>query len=220
MKSGWRIASVVVAVVSASPIFAPQLLAFPYSKTIGAHEVHSVRPVSAEVTAAIIEGDRKVAASPSGSFRAPDQPIFLTGGGWRWRWLAAANLGAFALTRPVNDAIIVNRTDDSGRRVLNSAKIAGTRPLSGVVAHEMTHGSIDAHFGLLSDNLYPVQIREGYCDYVAGGTSLSDAQAFDLLARGQDHPALVYWQGHKLVTSELSKAGGDIDRLFAKWKGR
>ena len=79
----------------------------------------------------------------------------------------------------------------------------------------MTHGLIRARFGITSDWRYPAWLREGYCDYVAGGGSLTDAEAARLLSTHHDHPALVYWQGRKRIEAELARNGASVDALFA-----
>lgn len=203
--------------VTIGPVYAPQLLAFPHHTTIAGHAVYSEQPLSPKLAAVVAEADRRVAASPSGTWRASNQPIFLTDGGWRWTWLSNAMRGGFAVSRAANDAIVVNRSDADKDMTYNGAPIAGERSLSGVIAHEMTHGSIRARFGLTADLRYPRELREGYCDYVAGESSLSDAQAKALIARGESAPALPYWQGRKKVEAAMAQAGMNVDRLFATW---
>jgi len=211
----WLVLALLVGIVS--PVIAPQLLAFPHREDIGAHRVYSVEPITPAVRAAVIEADRRVAVSPSGTFRDPDQPIFLTGGGWRWTWLAGNAQGGFAVTRAINEAIVFNRTDPVAAMVQNGAAIGGRRSLAGVVSHEMTHGALRAHFGFGADFTYPAELREGYCDYVAVEGSLSDTEALALQRRGQFHPALIYWSGRKRIEAEMARPGASVDRLFAEW---
>jgi len=80
----------------------------------------------------------------------------------------------------------------------------------------MTHGSLRAHFGLATDGRYPTALVEGYCDYVAGGGSLTDAQALNLIAHKQHHPALPYWLGRKQIAADLAKPGITLDSVFAR----
>jgi hypothetical protein len=202
-----------------SPVFAPQLLAFPYSAQVGGHAVYSEVPIAPRLARSIAAANARVAQSAIGRARLADQPIFLTQGGWRWTWLSVPQLGAFAITRPFSETIVVNRSDQRTDTVANRAKIAGQRSLSGVLAHEMTHGLIRARFGTTADWRYPAWVREGYCDYVAGGGSLSDAEAKRLQRIGHDHPALVYWRGRKQVENELARNGGSVDALFAAHRG-
>jgi hypothetical protein len=204
-----------MAVLAAMPLFAPSLLAFPYRGQVGLHRVYAMQEISPDLVRSLHEADKRVARSPGRGFRAPDQPIYLTDGGWRWKWLSLPSGGAFALTRPVTDAIVINRSSDG--KVYNGRTLGGVRGLAGVVAHEMTHGSIRAHFGFFADPLYPAMLREGYCDFVAGESTLSDAEARKLLAGGASHPGLLYWQGRKRVEEAMAKPGADLDSVFRNW---
>jgi hypothetical protein len=197
-----------------SPLFAPQLLAFPFVANVGQHRVYSEVPPQSDVLRDVAAADSLAGQSPLSEARA-DQRIFLTNGGWRWTWLAAIQRGSFAISRPVTEPIVINQV--RGSFVVNGAKIAGRRSLSGTIAHEITHGLIRAHYGVMADRLYPSWLIEGYCDYVAGGGSLSDAEARALIAAKQNHPALVYWTGRKRVEAELARNGGSVDALFARF---
>ena len=207
---------VTAALLLFSPLEAPQLLAFPYVEQIGAHRVYSEVPIARRIGAIIAAGDALAARSAIASNSA-HQPIFLTKGGWRWTWLALTSRGAFALSRPGSEVIVVNRSEPSSDTVFTDREVGGKRALSATIAHEMTHGAIRKRFGVTADWRYPAWLREGYCDYVAGGGSLSDAEARQLVASGSSHPALVYWQGRKRVEAELQRNGGSVDALFAKF---
>jgi hypothetical protein len=50
---------------------------------------------------------------------------------------------------------------------------------------------------------------------VAGGGSLTDAEAANLIAAKEYPPALAYWRGRKTVEAELRRNGGSVDALFA-----
>ena len=198
------------------PLEAPQLLAFPYSRQIGPHRVYSEAPIATRLAAIIAEGDALAARSPIAD-RDAHQPIFLTSGRWRWAWLALTSSDAFALSRPGSEAIVVNRSEPDADVVTTARAVGGKRALSATIAHEMTHGAIRKHFGILADWRYPAWLREGYCDYVAHGGSLSDVEAQRLIAGGNDHPALVYWRGRKRVEAELDGTGLSVDALFARF---
>ena len=209
---------VLLIAAAVSPAFVPQLLAFPYSAEIEGHRVYSETPIPPRLGALIVEANRRAATSPIAQ-AARHQPIFLTQGGWRWTWLTAQTRGSFAITRPISEAIVVNRSDPSRDLVMTRRDVAPETSLTRVLAHEMTHGAIRAHFGITADWKYPRWVREGYCDYVGGGTSLTDAEAARLMAKHEQHPALVYWQGEKRVAAELRRNGGSVDALFAGSRG-
>ncbi|HYI42754.1 MAG TPA: hypothetical protein VD768_03935 [Sphingomicrobium sp.] len=206
-----------VLLIAVSPLAAPKLLAFPYAETIGAHAVYSEKPIGADLKDIVTSADRLVALSAIGSARPANQPIYLTDGGWRWIWLSGLGNKAFAVSRPVVETIVVNRSDAKRDLVSNGRPIAGNRGLHGTIAHEMTHGSIRAHFGILADLRYPAALREGYADFVAGGGSLTDAEAQALERTGRAVPALDYWRGRKQVEAALAKNGGSVDALFRDW---
>ena len=196
-----------------SPVAAPQLLAFPYSSQIAAHRVYSEAPIAPNLEAIVGNADQLAARSPIAMSKL-DQPIFLTDGGWRWTMAAFASRSAFAISRAPFEAIVVNRSDQAADKTFRPAKVGGTRSLTGTLAHEMTHGAIRSHFGPLADWRYPAWLREGYCDYVAGGGSVTDADAARLLRSDPSHAALVYWRGRKQVEAELRRNGGSVDALF------
>ena len=212
----WRRQALYAALILAflSPIAAPQLLAFPYSAQIGRHRVYSEAPLDSNLARVVARADALAARSRI-SDPEPHQPIFLTSGGSRWLWLSLGSSGAFALSRPLVETIVVKRSDQAADRVMNGRAIGGQRSLSGTIAHEMTHGAIRWHFGTSADGRYPAWLREGYCDYVAGGGSLSDAQATQLSRTEPQAPALAYWRGRKRVEAELRRNGGSVDALFA-----
>lgn len=203
------------AFAAAAPVMAPQLLAFPYRTQVGATTVWSVTPLPEPQTRQVVDrANALVAASPIA--RMPERRrVFLTDGGWRWHWLALGASGGFALTRAASEAVIVNRNDLGTDRVWNSQAVGGERTLSGVIAHETCHGMERRRYGLAVQWAVPAWLFEGYCDYVARESSLSDADAARIRAQDRQHPALVYYEGRRRVAAELAANGGSVDKLFA-----
>jgi hypothetical protein len=202
----------------AGPLREPRLLAFPYEATVGADHVYSAVPITAAQLRPLLgRTDTLVAASPLHS-GTESRNIYLTDGGWRWTWLAGSSQGAFALTRPFAEAVIVNRADLTRDRVFNGAAIAGTRTLSGVIAHEKCHGMLRRRFGVIRERSVPTWLSEGYCDYVAQNSSLTDAQAAALQAAHISHPAIAYLRGRERVAALLAANGGNVDKLFSEAK--
>ena len=196
--------------------FAPQALAFPYSATIGSTRIYSEQPIAVGQIATILSrSDAKLRKSELYGDHY-GKAIYLTQGGWRWSALALRDFDAFALSFPISEAIIVNRSSLPDDAVMNGAEIAGRRSLSGVIAHERTHGLIRAKFGLLAGGRYPNWLIEGYCDAVAEESSLSDAQAHQLINAHTSVPALEYYEGRKRVEREL--AGSTVAALFGKYQ--
>ena len=198
------------ALIALSPLAAPQLLAFPFKAESEIGTVWSERPIDEERLGLVIGETRLLlAASP---IAEPDErrPVFLTDGGWRWLWLANTSRGGFGLTRPVSEAVIVNDADVAVNTVDNGS---ATRTLSAILAHEFVHGIQHRRYGL-GIALKPQWLTEGYADHVAQESTLSDAEAEAMIARGEHHPALPYWEGRKRVAAALEANGGDVDALF------
>jgi hypothetical protein len=198
-----------------SPLVAPQLLAFPHHAVVGAHPVYSEQPIGPELVTVIRAADAAMLRDTLGRARPLDQPLFFTDGGWRWTWLSVSSFRSFALSRPLGEPVIVNRSDPARDQMANGGR---PRRLSHVVAHELAHGAIRAHFGQLAALRMPRELVEGYADHVAGSSTLSDDEAKALIREGREQPALIYWTGRKKVDAALARNGGSVDRLFAEWR--
>lgn len=202
------------AAVLATSAIAPEVLAFPHRQAIGDTVVYAEMPLPESLPGLLARSDRLLRSS---GIYGPGygRRIFLTDGGWRWQLLAVSARGAFGFSRPFTEAIVVNRSDPARDIVRNGAAVAGVRSLSGVIAHERTHGLIRARYGPFADFRYPAWLREGYCDVVAGGGSLSDHDAASLKAQHRSVPALLYYDGRKRVEALLRAKGGSVDAVFA-----
>jgi hypothetical protein len=200
----------------ASPLMAPQLLAFPYYAKAGDSQVWSETPIDQAALGKVMgRAETLVSASPIAREQEPRR-IFLTDGSWRWLWLANIYRGTFALTRFAGQNLIVNRADLAADRIVNNRPVGGARQLSSVIAHETTHGVLLHHFGLIAMMGQPRWRVEGYCDHIARESALSDADVARLAARGEKHPALLYYHGRKRIEAELAANGGSVDALFAQ----
>lgn len=200
----------------ASPLLAPQLLAFPHHAEAGDSHIWSETPIDqAALERVMTRAEALVSASPIARDREPRR-IFLTQGGWRWLWLSNTSRGAFALTRLGGQNLIVNRADLAADRIVNDRRIGGSRKLSSVLAHEIMHGVLLAHFGPVEMMRQPRWRVEGYCDHVAQESALTPQDVARLEARGEEHPALLYYHGRKQVEAELAANGGSVDALFAR----
>lgn len=204
----------IAAVLLAAPALVPEALAFPFHRDVRGASVWSEVPIPPAIEGVVARADALVGASAIAG-PSTGRRIFLTQGGWRWHWLALGAGGAFGLTRPLSEAVIVNRSDVATDLVTNGAAIGGTRTLSGVIAHERTHGLIRARYGLVAEVTMPLWVREGYPDYVARESSLSDTDARTLRRTHPDTPALAYHDGRRRVAAALAANGGSVDRLVA-----
>jgi hypothetical protein len=201
--------------ILASPLVAPQLLAFPHYAEAGDSQVWSETPIDqAALEKVMARAETLVSASPIARKREPRR-IFLTDGSWRWLWLANIHRGTFALTRLGGQNLIVNRADFAADRIVNNRKVGGSRKLSWVLAHEITHGVLLHHFGAIAMMRQPRWRVEGYCDHVAQESALTPEEVAGIEARGEKHPALLYYHGRKRVETALAANDGSVDALFA-----
>src|SRR5262245_54196105 len=69
------------------------------------------------------------------------------------------------------DNVFINQADAANDLVFRSAP-ASERSLSGVIAHEITHLWMRKRFGYWRNLAMPVWKKEGYAEYVAGGSTL------------------------------------------------
>lgn len=218
-RTPWMLAALLLPAAAglylSASLFFPQMLFFPYRAVVGETPIHSSTPIPPEMEDVVARADARVRASAIFDPAVLRQPIFLTDGGLRWRILSFGAGTSFGLTRSFGGSKVINRSSVAGDRVWNSAADTASRSLSGVIAHERTHLLIRARFGPLADGQYPVWVREGYCDYVAGGGTLSDAEAERLRAAGSRSPALFYYDSRKRVERTLRDNGGSVDLLFA-----
>ena len=100
----WVVAFLLLLAVAV--VHAPQLLAFPYEQRIGTVTVYAERPIDPRIGSELARAEGLLRASPiyTGSL---DRSLFLTDGGWRWRFLAIQSPDACAFRRPFSSAIIL-----------------------------------------------------------------------------------------------------------------
>lgn len=203
----------------AGPLLVPSVLAFPHRAQVGTFDIRSEAPLPrAEIERVIADANRRVAASTIADPKGERRAIYLTQGGWRWNWLALQSRKSFALTRAMTDYVVVNRSDLATNRMANNLPGGATRTLSSIIAHETCHGMERRRYGRFMSVTHPTWLVEGYCDHVAQESTLDEARVAQLKARGERHPAMVYWEGRKRVEAELARNGGNVDKLFAEAK--
>lgn len=204
-------AAVAVALV---PVHVPALLLFPYKAEAAGFTVRSETPLPpAQLRPILDDAARRLARSPL----APAERhfnIYLTQGGWRWRWLALNAASSFAVTRSLTGNTVLNRSD-LARGVVHAPRTVGAqRGLASDIAHESTHNLLYRHFGLWRTYGAPKWLVEGYCDHVAGESTLDQATVAQLEANGITHPAIDNYYARLRVERELAAVGGSVDRLF------
>lgn len=200
------------ALLLASVVCAPQLLAFPYQAQIGATRVYAEAPIDVAAMRRVLRrADALLARSPL--YREPvGTRVFLTNGGWRWRVIALTSNGAVGLTRPgsdmVSDAVIIGPSNAAADTVTS------VRSLSGTIAHERSHIMVRRHVGMITGVRLPRWISEGYADVIAGEPDPNDPDLEQWRAADPHHPVFFYIDARQRVAAALAKNGGDVDRLL------
>jgi hypothetical protein len=111
--------------------------------------------------------------------------------------------------------VFINRADYQHDLVFRNAKENNQRSLSGVIAHEITHLLIRKRFGYLRNLTMPTWKKEGYAEYVGGGSTLSYDEGVRLWkANPKDATGYQYFKYMMLVKYLLEHDKVSVDDLF------
>ncbi|HEX8249049.1 MAG TPA: hypothetical protein VF599_12800 [Pyrinomonadaceae bacterium] len=123
---------------------------------------------------------------------------------------------SFGNTLPGTGDIRINKADVAGDLVFRDTQTDNRRSLSGVIAHEVTHNLIRRKFGLANSLVkLPSWKAEGYCEYVAGETTLSFEEG---VRRWKENPhdesRYAYFKYHQIVKYLLDDEKISVEDLF------
>ena len=99
--------------------------------------------------------------------------VFLTNSHSIYTFLSNKAFRSFANSVPLINNILINKSDTANDLVYMNRPENNKRSLSGVIAHEVTHLFIREKFGNLSGLTLPTWKIEGYCEYIAGDTTIT-----------------------------------------------
>lgn len=122
--------------------------------------------------------------------------------------------GSFANTT-TGVGIIINKADVTEDLVFRNAEQDNKRPLSDVIAHETTHLLIQNKLGLRKSFALPRWKVEGYCEYIAGDTTIGFEEG---TRRWKENPnddfAYLYFKYHQMVKYLLDDVKISVEELF------
>ena len=155
------------------------LLCFP--RVLFAHEisygnlkVYSREPLDQNIDAVLDRVESRLATSGINN-QEVKPTIFLTNGFSLYAllslYLGSNSFGKGYAVLPTNN-IFVNKSDLAKDLVFRNSVANNERSLSGVIAHETTHLLIRKKFGYWRNLTMPTWKKEGYSEYVAGGSTL------------------------------------------------
>jgi len=215
-RSIYKITTVVItglAVAYLALLYFPQPL-FAYSANYGNVTIHSREPVGPEMENVIAGANERLQKV---SFYNTDRTrqIYLTGGYKMYALLSHKAFRSFANSLPFINNIIINKADIAADRVFLNREKNNSRSLSGVIAHEITHLLMRERYGTISAVMMPTWKNEGYCEYIAGDTTIPFEEGIRLWRENpNDDTAYRYIKYQAMVQYLLEKEKVSVDEFF------
>jgi hypothetical protein len=166
----------------------PQVL-FAYNVSAKGVTIYSRAPLPPETTSRIDEAMKLVSQSEL-AVPGRTERIFVCNNSWLYRFFSPINGGdSFAKAYPAIDYIFFADADLVHNISRSNAPVHNQRTFSAVAAHEITHGLIRHHLGLIRGLLLPKWVDEGYADYVSRESSFPEEEGFRELREGTYDPS-------------------------------
>jgi len=194
----------------------PQVL-FAHEISYGNFRVYSREPMDHEINAVLDKVDARLATSGINT-PAVKPKVFLTNNFTLYRvlslFLGANSFGKGFAALPTEN-IFINKSDLAKDLVFRNAPAPNQRSLSGVIAHETTHFLIRKRFGYWRNLTSPAWKREGYAEYVAGGSTLDYETGVRMWkANPKDDAGYQYFKYYQLVKYLLEQDRLTVEDLF------
>jgi hypothetical protein len=215
----YRIARYTVLVIAAAFVF---LLVYP--QVLFAHEVryknftvYSRQPLDQDLYTVLDKVEKQLAASAINDTSVKPK-IFLTNSQTLYSLLSLyIGQNSFGKGYPLlpTTNVFINETDVSRDLVFRKAATGNQRSLSGVLAHEITHLHIRKKVGYVKNVTLPAWKKEGYCEYVAGGSTLDYETGVRMWkANPTDGTGYQYFKYHLIVKYLLEQEKLTIEDIF------
>jgi len=194
----------------------PQVL-FAHERSYKNFQIYSTVPLDDSVYAVLDRAESKLSASEINNQEVKPK-IFLTNSHGFYALLSlyvgSNSFGKGFAVLPTNN-IFINRSDAAKDLVFRSAPTNNRRSLSGVIAHEITHLLIKKKFGYLKNLSMPAWKKEGYSEYVAGGSTLDYETGIKMWKDNpKDGSGYQYFKYYMLVKYLLEHDKLSVDDLF------
>lgn len=194
----------------------PQVL-FAHQVSSGSLTVYSREPLDQNISIILERVQQRLAASPINSADVKPQ-IFLTNSYGFYSalslYIGANSFGKGYAPLPTSN-VFINKSDTANDLVFRNAPDHNQRSLSGVVAHEITHLLIRKRYGYWRNLTMPTWKREGYAEYVAGGSTLDYETGVRMWkANPRDGTGYQYFKYYMLVKYLLEHDKLNVDDLF------
>lgn len=198
------------------------LISFP--QVLFAHEisyrnlkVYSREPLDQNIYAVLDRVESRLATSEINNQEVKPK-IFLTNGFSLYAllslYLGSNSFGKGYAVLPTNN-IFINKSDLAKDLVFRNSVANNERSLSGVIAHETTHLLIRKKFGYWRNLTMPVWKKEGYAEYVAGGSTLPYETGVKMWRENpKDGTGYQYFKYYMLVKYLLEHDKLSVEDLF------
>lgn len=197
-----------------------------YPQVLFAHEVsyknftvYSRQPLDQNVYAMLDKVEVKLSASQINNPSVKPK-IFLTNSQKLYSllslYLGGNSFGKGFPLLPTSN-VFINEADVGRDLVFRKAQTNNQRSLSGVVSHEITHLLIREKFGYVKNVTMPAWKKEGYCEYIAGGTTLDYETGVRLWkANPNDATGYHYFKYYLLVKHLLENEKLSVEDFFTR----
>jgi hypothetical protein len=192
----------------------PQYL-FANQVSHGSFQVYARQPFDENIDRVLDSAEARLVRSPLYDESAARR-VFLTDSHGLYYFLSNKSFRSFGNSVPLLDNILINRSDIAGDRVFMDRAVRNNRSLSGVIAHEVTHHFIRKKFGVWRSMFsIPTWKNEGYCEYVAGDTTISFADGVKLWQENpNDDSTYAYFKYHQMVKYLLDDEKISVEDMF------
>jgi len=204
-------------------IFVTYLLTICYPQYLFAHEVtyknfkvYSREPFDERIYKVL--DDAEASLSKANIYdREISRRLFLTNSYGMYAFLSSKALRSFANSVPFIDNILINKSDVGEDLVFLNRPEHNKRSLSGVIAHEVTHLFIRKKVGTFRAFLMPTWKNEGYCEYVAGDSTITYEEGVKLWKENpNDDSKYRYFKYHMMVRYLLETERLSIEDVLHK----
>jgi len=195
-------------------LYFPQPL-FAYSRAHGQFNVHSREPLDG-IETVLDSAETRLRRSPLYDGET-ERPIYLTNGFGMYALLSHKAFRSFANSVSFIDNVFINKTDIGTDLVFVNREKNNSRSLSGVIAHEVTHLFIRKRYGSARVILMPAWKNEGYCEYIAGDTTIPFDEGIRLWRENpSDDTGYRYIKYQAMVKYLLETERLTVDQLFTQ----
>ncbi|HKP48172.1 MAG TPA: hypothetical protein VJT50_16345, partial [Pyrinomonadaceae bacterium] len=156
----------------------PQYL-FAHEVTYRQFHVYSQSPLDAQLDKVLDSAEARLSKSTIYDAQV-SRRIFLTNSHAMYSFLSHKAYKSFANSVPFLNNIFLNKSDVASDLVFLNRPEHNKRSLSGVIAHEVTHLFIRRKVGTFRASAMPTWKNEGYCEYIAGDTTVSYEEGVQL----------------------------------------